>query len=77
MTKQAFLAAYRAELTGPNGYPWTADADLLAKFMASVERTITTQATTWNLGDSDAAKRAWRAIGGTGKPTYKGLRALA
>ena len=73
MTKQAFLAAYRAALVA---YPWAADAARLDKFMASVAATIEGPHATWN-HDGDAVTAAWRAIGGKGKPTLKALRALA
>lgn len=73
MTKAAFLAEYRVALLG--AYDWARDGDKLDRFMASVERTITTEAKTWN-HDSPVAARAWRTIGGKGKVTLKGLRAL-
>lgn len=73
MTKSAFLTTYRAELLAR--YPWARDVAKLDRFMASVERTITTLAQPWNK-DGTATVAAWRAIGGKGEPTYKALRAL-
>lgn len=74
MTKEKFLTNYRDEIM--SRYEWAYDVDKLDRFMASVRRTITTQAKTWN-HDGDAVMAAWRSVGGKGKPTLKGLRALA
>lgn len=74
MTRTAFLAAYRADLWVR--YAWAQDTARLDRFMASVERTISTKAKTWN-HDGEAVTAAWRRIGGKGKPTLTALRALA
>lgn len=74
MTRQAFLKAYRADLWAR--YVWAQDSERLDRFMASVERTISTKATTWN-HDGESITAAWRRIGGKGKPTLKGLRDLS
>lgn len=73
MNKQTFLTNYRAELVAR--YLWAQDSAKLDKFMASCETTITSGAATWN-HDGDAVTAAWRSVGGKGKPTLKGLRAL-
>lgn len=73
MTKEKFLNEYRANLIST--HEWARDPDKLARFMASVENTITTAAATWT-HDGAAVVAAWRAIGGKGKPTLKALRAL-
>lgn len=74
MNRQAFLKAYRAELIAR--YPWADNVDQLNKFMASVERTVSSSANTWHyVGDATIA--AWRTIGGKGRPTLTGLRSLS
>lgn len=85
MTKTQFLADYRAALVATQ--PWAgaeAVQSLLVlpdysmavdRFMQSVERTIRTEAKTWN-HDSPLADKLWRAAGNKGKATLKGLRAL-
>lgn len=73
MTQTAFLEALRVELMAR--YDWTKDAAKLARFMSSAEHTIAGNDWTWN-HDGEAATAAWRTIGGKGKPTMKGLRAL-
>lgn len=73
MTRNAFLALYRAELVAR--HPWAQDAAKLDKFMSSCAETINTARATWN-HDGDAVTAAWRSIGGKGRPTLKGLRAL-
>ena len=74
MTKTMFLARYKAHLLAM--FPWAQNAEKLARFMASVETTITTESNPWN-HDGEAVKAAWRDIGGKGKPTLKALRGLA
>lgn len=74
-SKQQFLATYRQMLMDTPDYNWARDADRLEKFMSSVNRTLFTQANTWNI-DSPVVTKAWRAIGCKGKPSYKALRAL-
>ena len=71
MTKTQFLAAYETAL---RSCPWTADGAKLDRFMSSVRATLD-GANTWN-HDGDCCTAAWRAIGGKGKPTLRGLRAL-
>lgn len=72
-TRETFLTTYREGLI--NDYPWAHDAAKLARFMQSVEHTISTEAATWN-HDSPTAKRAYKAIGGLGTYSRKALRAL-
>lgn len=71
MTKTAFMQAY-ASYVGL--YPWAQDADRLRGFLASCRATLN-GANTWN-HDGEACRAAWRAIGGKGMPTLKGLRAM-
>jgi hypothetical protein len=73
MTRQAFLREYRADLCAR--YDWAYGDERLDRFMASVERTISTKAKTWN-HTGEAVTAAWRSIGGKGKPTLIALRAL-
>lgn len=74
MSKFKFLEAYEADLL--SRYPWAADADRRAKFMASVRSTLEGAGpATWNF-DGPSTTVAWRAIGGKGKPTLEALRAL-
>jgi hypothetical protein len=73
MTKDKFMAAYRAELLAQ--YPWASNPEKLSRFMASVWTSITTNKATWN-HDGDAVRAAWHTIGGKGKPTLKALCAL-
>lgn len=73
MNRQSFMSTYRNELIAR--YPWAQDEAKLEKFMNSCATTISTLSATWN-HDGDAVIAAWRAIGGKGKPTLKGLRAL-
>lgn len=75
LTKAAFLQTYQELLEAEPGYHWAQDPARLARFMLSVQVTINTQANTWNL-DSPVAQRAWKAIGGQGRVTYRGLRGL-
>lgn len=73
MNRPAFLEAYRAALVAL--YPWASTPWRLARFMRSVVETLD-GANSWH-HKSDAAKAAWRAIGGRGVPTLKALRALS
>lgn len=73
MTKTLFLAQYRAHLLAM--FPWAQDAAKLARFMESVETTISTDRATWN-HDGEAVNAAWKDIGGKGKASLKALRAL-
>lgn len=74
MTKENFLAAYRAAIVA--AYPWAADPARLEKFMASVRTTLYTEVNTWNK-DSEVARKVWRDIGMFGPMTYKALKGLA
>jgi hypothetical protein len=82
MTKTAFLAALRAAMIEA-GHSWlnapVPETPGLTKLDRFVSRTAETIEGTANLVDiaSPSFVQAWRAIGGKGKPTYKGLRALA
>lgn len=73
MTRERFLAAYRADLMAR--YAWANTPVKLERFMKSVVRTISTEAKTWH-HDSPSTHAAWRAIGGSGRASLKGLRAL-
>lgn len=72
MNKESFLAEYERELVAR--YPWAADSEKLARFMAGVRATLA-GASTWD-PRGEAVTAAWRSIGGKGKPTLKALRAL-
>lgn len=72
-SKTLFLSEYRAGVI--TEYPWAQDTAKLDRFMQSVERTIRTEAATWN-HDSAVAKRVYKAIGGVGAYSRKALRAL-
>jgi hypothetical protein len=69
---QAFLRAYREALVAR--YDWAKDPMKLGIYMISVQRTLEGE-NTWNHA-GEAVTEAWRAIGGTGKPTRKALRAM-
>lgn len=71
-SKEQFLAAYEAYLLF---YPWTKDAEKLAKFLQSARDTLN-GALSWN-HDGDAVNAAWKLVGGKGKPSLKALRALS
>ena len=73
ISKKEFLGAYQEELC--KSFAWAADLEKLAKFMQSVERTICSNADTWN-HDSPIAKKVYQRL--TGKKDYsrKALRAL-
>jgi hypothetical protein len=74
LTKTALLAAYSELLA--RVFPWAReDPARLARFMASAERTLRTEAKTWN-HDSPTIGVVWRSLGGKGKPTLKAMRAL-
>lgn len=73
MTREQFLTAYRADLMAR--YAWANTPVKLERFMKSVVRTISTEAKTWH-HDSPSTHAAWRAIGGSGRASLKGLRAL-
>ena len=73
MTKNDFIAAYRAELLA--NYQWATDTAKLDRFMTVVADTLA-GANTWN-HNGIAVTAAWRTIGGKGTPTKKALRALA
>ena len=74
MTKTSFLIEYKKELT--SSYSWAQDEAKLTRFLESCAQTINGPNNTWN-HDGDCVTRAWKAIGGKGKPTLKALRALA
>ena len=73
VSKKEFLDAYQEELQ--RSFAWTEDSEKLSKFMQSVERTICSNADTWN-HDSPIAKKVYQRL--TGKKDYsrKALRAL-
>ena len=76
MTREKFLAAYRAELLDPaRGYEWVKSQTQLDRFMRSVETTISTERKTWN-HDTPSTNAAWRKAGCKGRVTLAGLRAL-
>lgn len=68
-----FLHEYRCDIQ--RRYSWAGDEARVAKFMASVHKTLTTPAKTWN-HDSPCAQAAWRHIGGKGRASLAKLRAL-
>jgi len=82
MTKNELVAAYEAILVAE--YLWAQKPAMLERFMASVWLTITTP----GIGPqpsgngpmfdhtSQGFARAWKSIGGKGKPTLKAVRAL-
>ena len=74
MTKISFLTEYKKELVST--FVWAQDEAKLDRFMASCAQTINGPSNTWN-HDGECVKRAWKAIGGKGRPTLKALRALA
>ena len=74
MTKINFLIEYKKELIST--YAWAQDEAKLARFLESCAQTINGPNNTWN-HDGECVTRAWKAIGGKGKPTLKALRALA
>lgn len=73
MTKEKFLAAYREFVTA--NYAWTIDTAKLDRFMESVKATLTTDRIPW-AWNSSSTKTVWKALGGKGPMTLKGLRAL-
>lgn len=81
-TRQKFLTELRAAIlerysgpdkTGLDG--WANNPDKLDAFLSVTLRTIEGEKNLVNL-KGEAMTAAWRAVGGKGKPTYKGLRAL-
>lgn len=74
-TKKQFIAIYESIIIRDYGNTWAANPEQLSRFMSSVVNTLYTQANTWNI-DSPLAREAWKRIGMSGKPTYKGLRGL-
>lgn len=74
MTRQQFLAAYKAQLTKQFTWP-NEDPARLEKFIAAAERTLSTKGGNLNVG-GPAAQAAWQAIGGRGAVTLKRLREL-
>ena len=71
--KQAFLDSYRAALLA--NYPWACNTGKLDHFMTSVERTLRTEAKTWN-HDGPSVLKAYRAVGGKGRATLTALRSM-
>ena len=72
MTRTAFVWAYAERLVAQ--YPWAQEPDRLARFLDGVQCTLQ-GASTWN-HDGPVVLAAWRAIGGKGRPSLKGLRGL-
>jgi hypothetical protein len=72
MNKTSFLSEYRKSVSA---LPWASNSDKLERFMESCRATLD-GASTWQY-DGELCVKAWRAIGGKGKPTLKALRALA
>lgn len=72
-TKAQFLAAYRKRLE--HSTAWGEDTAMMDRFMLSVQKSITTEATTWACS-GEHLKAVWKELGCKGKPTYKALRAL-
>jgi hypothetical protein len=71
-TKKKFLEAVSRNLI--ECHDWARDPARHAKFMASVIETVN-GAKTCSI-DGPAFQRAWREVGGKGKPTFKGIHAL-
>lgn len=76
MTKTAFLDAYRGEVLARYPHRYAADPDRLAKLMSAAAVTIRGEGIPWHW-EGPASLAAFRAVGGKGKLTLKGLRALA
>ncbi len=72
ITKNVFIEALMPAIMA---YPWSSDAVKVATFTAKLRETMNTGRNLVAI-DGPAFVNAWRAIGGKGKPTYKGLRAL-
>lgn len=77
ITREQFIAAYRAELMAPPVMAWVVDPIRLERFMATVAETLasTRGSGSWS-HDGPVAAKVWRALGLPGKPTLKALRAL-
>jgi hypothetical protein len=71
--KEAFIDALRQKLVAK--YDWASDAARRQRFLEGVRVTIETDSNRVNL-DGECMLAAYREIGGKGKLTYKGLRAL-
>lgn len=72
-TKSGFLWAYYANILST--YDWARDPAKLKTFMENVRTSISSARSTWNY-DGELATKTWKEIGGTGRLTLKGLRAL-
>lgn len=72
MNKTAFLAELDREI---EIYPWAFDKERKARFMALARESVESGRNLVAI-DGPAVVKAWQAIGGKGKPTYKALRAL-
>lgn len=56
-------------------YPWAFDQERRARFNALARESVETGRNLIAI-DGPAVVKAWQAIGGKGRPTYKALRAL-
>ena len=73
MTQVAFIKAYMGELRAR--YAWTSDLAKFARFMEGVTLTLRSDSRVWT-PEGEAVTAAWKAIGQTGKPSIKAIRAL-
>jgi hypothetical protein len=69
---QKYIEALRPELL--SRYPWAQDAGRLTRFLDSVARTCAGERSA--AIDGEAMRAAWKAVGGTGRLTYKALHAF-
>lgn len=73
-TKSRFMLLYRDRLNAK--YEWAQDDLSLSKFMARVGQTLDmARGGAWDHTGEDA-QYVWKLLGGKGKVTLKGLRAL-
>lgn len=73
-SKAKFLEVLEREL---EIYPWAFDQQRKARFMGVARQCIEADSGQYTLAiDGPAVVKAWQAIGGKGKPSYKALRAL-
>lgn len=82
MTKKGFIDALREAMIDLYGQPqqtgiegWANDRSRLEKFIERTSTTIRTNSNYVNI-EGPAFVKAWQAIGGKGRPTYKALRSL-
>ncbi len=69
-TKQKFAEMLEVEL---RKYPWSQDADRMARAMEAVRKTLNGSRT---CAFTESWLKVWKEIGLKGKPTYKALHQL-